>query len=104
MTIVGAAKSFYNGRLGEAWRKRKENKELANDAHGDISEIKELVEETREVALDNNERLGDVENRFDERFDRMETTVAYLHTDEVREDPLLRGRLDVEADDDVLSD
>lgn len=86
--IAAVLKSAANGHLRRAWSAWRDRRQVANGAHRQVEEVAQGVER--------------IEQKVDEGFDRMETTVAYLHREDLQDDPLVRDRLDIEADDDIL--
>lgn len=85
------------GKARTTLRGLRTNKRRADQAHEAIPEVAE--------------KIDDLDAKIDERCDRLEDSVernaemvAYLHRDELGDDPLARQRLDVDLDDDLFAD
>lgn len=101
--VGGLTKSCYNGIIRKTvidplLTKRR----TAKEAHGAIPEVVETIErvEGKVDRIDGKVEAG--MDTVESQLTDLNETVAYLHREELREDPLARDRLDVEADNDFL--
>lgn len=93
--VAGLAKSGYNGLLRDAIN----NKRSAKDAHDLIPELKARVDQIHDD-MATEEQVEHV----DEKTEDLRIAFTHVHSDDLRDDPLLRNRLDVSNDDDLLGD
>lgn len=89
--LVFIAEELKIGLARKSVQKRRKSKELADIAHEQIGDVLEATEENGEQLEDLSESVQDLHH-----------TVAYLHREEIQEEPLARQRLRIDKDDDLL--
>lgn len=98
-TVAALGKSCHSGYLRRAViDPLLSDKRSAQDAHASIPEIQETVEEVQDTVEEVDDKVDD----YAEGVEEVKETIAYVHADELNEDALLRDRLDVNADHDII--